>query len=266
MNVRSTLALSLAALASGTILAPTAGAATTTPAPQMGVRWHVPAGMQLDGCTVTAQPWMGEYNLSLQHTDGSIEVLIDGEQHDRFEVAPQSFNFAVGDVDYVLWARTNHTAPATDHSSWGDALKVSADSCQWADGVTYGAMPGKRDSVVLSSILTPVPSTTTSTTPAPTSTVPEPTTTTSTVTLLTTVPVPEVTPPSITVDVVTPIPSPRVGEPTVEAPTTTLLVDAQLPVTGAGTEAWILGGGTVGAGLLALAAERIIARIRRARA
>lgn len=101
-------------------------------------------------CKITAQPWMGHYNLSIEMRDGSVRKLIDAEQHHRFETPPESFTVKAGEVAYVLWAQTKY--PATGHDSWGDVLKVHPSECRWADGVHYGAEEGKRDSVIIEDV------------------------------------------------------------------------------------------------------------------
>lgn len=139
----------------------------------------VPSGAEqaavITKCRITAQPWRGHYNLSVELTDGSTVKLIDAEQHDRYETPPESFDFEVGEVAYVLWAQTKY--PAKGHDSWGDVLQVHPSECRWADGVTYHAMPHKRDSVVIGPVEQPAPTTTTtSTTSAPTTSAPPVTT------------------------------------------------------------------------------------------
>lgn len=161
-------------------------------------------------CKITAQPWKGHYNLSVELHDGSTVKLIDAEQHDRYETPSESFTFEVGEVAYVLWAQTKY--PATGHDSWGDVLKVDQDSCAWADGVHYGAQPNKRDSVIIEAVEMPVPSTpstsTTPTTEAPTTTVPVSTPSTE---------VPEPVPPTTEPEL-----PPATEPPVTEAPPTTV--------------------------------------------
>ncbi len=225
------------------------------------------AGATPATCRITAQPWQGTYNLRVEHRDGSEETLLDGDQTDKVTMAPQSWDFPVGEVTYVLWAQTEY--PARSHSSWGDALKVDPSSCHWAPGVTYEAVVinGERmhDSVVIgdapvppTTTTTTVPTTTTTVVTVPPSTLP-PTTTVVVEVPTTEAPVPvtwvdEIPPATVPVPPMTfpPAPPPTipgdVGPPLVEAPpapTTPstapvplgldLTNDENLPFTGAGT-------------------------------
>lgn len=266
MNVRKPLALALAALAGGAILAPQAGA---------GVRWSTP--------TVVALPAICATNHAVDHSvltlndtndiatwvvsarpgcEGAVVTLAAHRTaFDRWE--PSEVQPLISSNSMVLSAEPVSFRLRVDCGSQIDAVVGAAldvvDSTHRYNELSIGGTINRLVEARYTGVDCPPPATTTPTTQPEELT---PVTTVATTPLPPiTIPVTSILPPPTILEVATPF----VDEPLTEAPTTSIptVTADTLPVTGAGAEAALLGGSTVGFGLLSLAASTGLARLRR---